>query len=171
MQTVMERTGVSDKAGRYAAFILLDLTFVMIVVTLAHTRQVLALSPFTFGELSLATLRLAHAVSYNAIFEWLRAPFTRVIKDSCGAGMNVEPAHTGAAGVLGELLSCPLCSGTWAALALVFMLVVFPTVGNLLLHILAAAGACEVLHRLVEHLEWSGRQARVVSGAIAPDKE
>jgi hypothetical protein len=171
MQNILTRTNLSEKAGRYATFILLDLTFAMIVVMLSRWQQVVALSPFTFAEISLATLRSAHAISYNAIFEWLRAPFTRVTKDSCGAGMNVEPAFEGPAGVIGELLACPICSGTWAALALVSMLVVFPTVGNFLLHVLAAAGASELLHRLVERLEWSGRQARVISGAVSPDQE
>jgi hypothetical protein len=170
METTTTTTLTQSRIGRYMAFIMLDLTFLAAIGIIANWQEVLNFSPLLLIELSFATLRLAHSVSYNAIFEWLRAPFTTVVPDSCGAGENVH-AKEGRLKVFGELLACPICTGTWSALILVSLVVVIPPVGLLLVHILAIAGVYELLHRVAEYYEWKGRAARVMSGKISPDKE
>lgn len=167
--TAKATSGVSKAAERKLAFILLELLFLAdIVLVSTHIREIpWSLAPWFV----LATLRLAHTVSYNEVMEWLRAPFCEVRKDSCRAGDNVHPKGEGMVRVLGALISCPVCSGQWAALILVNLYLLWQPVGLTLVYVLGFAGAYEVLHYVKEMLEWVGRAARVLSGKIAPDKE
>ena len=130
-----------------ASFIHFDLTITSLIV------------------IGLATIRLARTISYNGVGEPLRKYFTRVAPDSCGAGMNVEPVGTGIRYTIGELIACPICSGTWSAFVMVVCWQYIPAV----VYVFAVAGASEFLHWLMEKYEWEGRQARVTSGQISPD--
>lgn len=115
--------------------------------------------------LSLATTRLARTLSFNTVAEFIRRPFTQVIPDSCGAGENVHPRGSGLRYAIGELLSCPICTGTWSALLMLVSWVWFRTA----VYVLAIAGGAELLHWFFDLLEWSGRAMRCISGLIAPD--
>lgn len=168
MELTAELTKTEAQVSRLIALVMLDVLFLSVIVVVSNQATVKAFTPLFLVELVLASLRLAHAVSYNAIFEWVRAPFTEVKQDSCGAGANVHPKGTGAWAVIGELLSCPICSGTWAALTLTALATVTPA-GVFLVHVLAVAGGYELVHRLSEKWEWEGRRSRVVSGKISPD--
>ena len=117
--------------------------------------------------LGFATIRLARTISFNGVGEPFRKWFTKTRPDSCGAGMNVEPAGTGLRYVIGELISCPICSGTWSALIALVVWAYVPTV----IYVLAIAGVSEMFHWLFEFLEWQGRAGRVVSGCLSPDRQ
>jgi len=77
-----------------------------------------------------------------------------------GAAMTVEARGEGVQRALGELISCPICSGTWIAAALVYGLNLFPGPGRILVTIMGAIGMGEVLHALTEQLSWSATLAR-----------
>lgn len=109
----------------------------------------------------LAVFRSARTVSYNAVMAWVREPFCQVVKDSSGAGDSVEPKP---GSVVGELLACPICSGTWAALMLVNVFLYAPAVGWVLLAVLGLAGISELIHWQAECAEWQGRAAREEAG-------
>ena len=65
---------------------------------------------------------------------------------------------------LGELITCPICAGTWFAMALLVARAISLDLGNGLIVILAAAGIAEILHWASEFLEWGGRAARERAG-------
>jgi hypothetical protein len=161
-----------DITYRHAALIGLDGLFLGLILLVAHLRAeipVIGLDLLVF--FALATFRLARTISFNEIAEPLRAPFTVVQKDSCGAGANVHPKGSRFQYVVGSLLACPICTGTWSALFLYGTWVVYEPVGRALIYVLAFAGASEILHWTAQLAEWAGRQARCVSGMISPDKE
>ena len=151
--------------------ILLEIFFTLLLVLAGklNTYQVPAL---VFWILfSLAVFRLARTISYNEIAEWLRDPFCRVEKDSCGAGENVHAREDRGPGVqtVGSLLACPICTGTWIALLIFLLWAWVPDVGAAAVIVFGLAGASEMLHYLGEILSWGGRYARVKSGEISPD--
>lgn len=151
------------------SLIVLDITFLLVIGVLASVKGI----HLTFVEvliLGLATVRMARALSFNEIFEWLREPFTKVEPDSCGAGADVHPKfEDGHKAAIGGLLSCPICTGTWSALALLSLWVLVPTYGRYLAYALALAAISEFIHYSMCLMEWGGRLARVTSGRIAPD--
>ena len=166
---------ISERIQRKIAFLLIDVMFVTVIVTVSYWRTGSVIPPvpptWMLPLFMLATFRMARTISFNEIGEALREPFTEVKADSCGAGANVHPKGGGFQYVLGSLMACPICSGTWSALALYTAWVVVEPVGRTAVFVLAFAGGSEMLHWMAEFFEWSGRATRVVSGAISPDKE
>ena len=116
--------------------------------------------------LGLAAYRGGRAVAFNAVFEWLRSMLgCRVVRDTSGAGENNEPCEeTGIMQALGELVTCPICSGTWFGMALLVINSFSPEMGKGLIVVLAAAGVAELLHWVSEFFSWGGRNSRVQSG-------
>lgn len=155
---------------KYTLLIFINFLFLSIAVLIAIGGKWHDIPLFLLPLFILATMRLSHTISNNEIMEWLRAPFCEVRKDSCGAGDNVHPRHKdGIFYIIGSLLACPICSGTWAALSLVGAWAIVPPLGKVLIYVLGFAGGSELLHYLKEWMEWSGRSARVVSGKMSPD--
>ncbi len=114
--------------------------------------------------LGLAVFRGGRLIAWDHVTEPLRAPFTQTVPDSSGAGDSVEARGTGARLALGQLLSCPICSGTWVAAALVYGLRLFPGPARLLVTILGAVGAAELVNAGAEALSWHGAAARQEAG-------
>jgi len=110
--------------------------------------------------LGFATYRLGHLISFDKVTEPLRLPFTETKMDDFGAAMTVEPRGEGIQRALGELISCPICSGTWVAAALVYGLNLFPGPARIFMTILGAIGMGEFLHSVTEALSWTATRAR-----------
>ena len=125
------------------------------------------LSLVNLAVLGLATIRMARTISFNGVGEPLRKWFTKTTPDNCNAGENVEPAGTGLCYAIGELISCPICSGTWSALVMVVLWAIAPVA----VYVFAVASVSEALHWAYEFLEWRAREARVMSGLISPDNK
>jgi hypothetical protein len=115
--------------------------------------------------LGLATYRMGHLISYDRVTEPLRALFTETVPDSTGAGDSVEPKGTGFQNAIGQLLCCPICSGTWAAAGLVYALYAFPDPARVMITILAVVGMAEILNSAGELFSWGGQYARTMAGA------
>lgn len=131
-----------------------------------HKRgEALNLRPFDLTMLGFATYRLGRLAAYDKITEPLRRPFTETTPDSSGAGETVAPRGVGAQRALGELLSCPICSGTWIAAALVYGLNMLPGPTRALLAIMSAIGIAEFLNAATEALQWTGEAERKEAGA------
>ncbi|MBI4788997.1 MAG: DUF1360 domain-containing protein [Chloroflexi bacterium] len=122
------------------------------------------IKPFDLIQLALATFRLGRLVSYDQVFETYRAPFTRTVQDPSGMGMTVEAKGKGARAAIGDLLCCPICSGTWIAAGLVYGLNLFPRATRTVLAIFSAVGAAELLNAATEALQWTGQLARERAG-------
>jgi hypothetical protein len=107
---------------------------------------------------------MGRLIAFDTIAEPLRAPFTKTVPDDSGAGDTVVAAGTGAREKIGELLSCPICAGTWIAAGLVYGLQFFPTPTRLLITIMSAIGFAELLNAATEAMTWAGQAQRVDVG-------
>lgn len=118
-----------------------------------------------YAALPFAVFRAGRTIAFNPPGEFIRGRFTVTVDDGSGAGKTVEPA--GEEGTLrykmGQLLSCPICSGQWAGLLLVSALVL-PAFGQLLIVLLGASGIAELVHWVAQNHEWAGRYAREQAG-------
>lgn len=132
------------------------LTGTFIILLVLFGRGSLTLAPFDFLLLFLATLRLGRLVAFDKIFQTYREPFTQLVHD--GGGLNVVPKGKGIRRAIGELISCPICAGTWIAALLVYAH--RWQVARSFVAIQAIAGAIEVLHAMTEAFQWTGEAAR-----------
>jgi len=107
-----------------------------------------------------STFRLGRLVAFDKIFDPLRAPFTVTKLDETGAGQTVEPRGQGAQRAIGELISCPICAGTWISAGLVYALHLIPGTARLFMTIMSTIGIVELLNALTEHLSWMSQFAR-----------
>lgn len=114
--------------------------------------------------LAISTFRLGRLVSYDKVFAPLRAPVAVTKPDASGAGNTTAPRGKGAQRSIGELITCPICSGTWIAAILVYALHLWPGATRIFLAIFGTIGSAELLDALAENLSWSGRAARKDAG-------
>lgn len=127
-------------------------------------REDFTLKPFDLALLGLATLRLGRLVAYDRIADPIRQPFAQTVPDQTGAGETVEPRGSGVRASLGQLLSCPICAGTWIAAGLVYGLHSLPNPTRVFLAIMSTTGLAEILNALTEALSWTGQLARTLTG-------
>jgi hypothetical protein len=111
-----------------------------------------------------ATFRLGRLIAFDKVFDPLRAPWSRSVPDETGAGETVEPVGEGARRAVGELLTCPICAGTWVSAGLVYALHWLPGPTRVFMTIMSVIGLAEVLNALTEHLSWTGQSARKEAG-------
>jgi len=118
------------------------------------------------AALGIAAFRGGRAISGNGVFAWLRAPLCVESADSSGAGDSANSRYTGGVlSVVGDLICCPICSGTWTAVLLLTTYVMKPAWGSVLIFALAAAGIGETFNYYVERAEWQARVAREEAGS------
>ena len=118
------------------------------------------LRPFDLLLLGLSCFRIGRLIAFEGVGAPLREPFTETRVDSSGAGQTVVAAGHGPRRVIGELLSCPICLGTWVAAALVYGLHLLPRPTRVLLAIMGTTGAAELCYSATEALDWNARAAR-----------
>ena len=90
--------------------------------------------------LGLATFTLTKAVAKEKVGVWAREPLVEPGDDG-----DRRPRGRGLRYVLGELVTCPRCLGTWSSLGLVGLQVVRPREGRIVARILATAAINDVL--------------------------
>ncbi|MCC6146732.1 MAG: DUF1360 domain-containing protein [Anaerolineaceae bacterium] len=121
-------------------------------------------STMDFLLLSLTTFRLGRLVAHDRVMEPFRKPFVRTVYDRTGAGKSVKPKGKGARQAIGQMLTCPVCSGTWFAAGLVFGLIWLPGLTRAFLWMTAAIGMAEVINAATEALSWRGQLNRTLTG-------
>ena len=144
------------------------LTFMGIFLTgmAAFSAQVLKrgenvqVQPYDLVLLGLATFRTGRMVAYERVAQPLREPVTETKPDFTGAGETVVAKGHGLQHAIGELVSCPICIGTWAAAGMVYGLHLAPQPTRVFLSIMGATGAAELMFEASEALAWLGRAAR-----------
>jgi hypothetical protein len=158
------RSMPEELAERRTTYAGLNGLFLALLAAFAHRQRnkhdTLELHPFDLVLLSLATLRLGRLVAYDKVFEIWRLPVAETQPDESGAGDSVVPKGRGFQRALGELISCPICAGTWIAAALVYGLRIAPRFTRALLAIMSAVGIAELLNGAVEVMEWNAQTAR-----------
>ncbi|HZS00163.1 MAG TPA: DUF1360 domain-containing protein [Chloroflexota bacterium] len=123
------------------------------------------ISPFDLLLLGLTTYRAGHLIAYERVAEPVRAPLTETVPDRSGVGETVVASGRGVRYALGELVSCPICVGTWAAAGLVYGLHLAPRPTRVFLAVMSTTGLAELLHCSTEAASWVGRAARALSGS------
>lgn len=88
----------------------------------------------------LATFTLTKALAKEKVGAWAREPLVELGDDG-----GRHPRGRGLRYVLGELVTCPRCLGTWSSLGLVGLRVARPREGRILAGILAAAAVNDIL--------------------------
>lgn len=172
-----------ETINRFAHFGLTVVFFAVAYLLSDHIQAIMTAPIIFWVAIGPAVLRLAHTISFNEIAEWLRHPFCEVVLDTAGGSESIE-AKGGPFKVIGELLACPICSGTWSALFLYSVYSIVPKYGLVLVVVLGVAGVSEILHNLVCLMEWDSRDHREQAGtawllkntggyvaAFSPEKE
>ena len=88
----------------------------------------------------LATFTLTKALAKEKVGAWAREP---LVED--GSDGDRHPRGRGLRYVLGELVTCPRCLGTWSSLGLVGLRVARPREGRIVAGILATAAINDIL--------------------------
>lgn len=152
------------KAARFATLFAFCVIFEGLIQAISRKGLVMP-DPLLLVALAFGASLGGRALAYLAIFEWLRAPFTKVVRHSSGAGESVEPKDKNPIiGVIGAWMSCPVCAGTWAALMMYSAWVLFPVMGRNLIYVMGAASFGSLVTRTVEALEWGGRLTWELTG-------
>ena len=106
------------------------------------------------GELALlavATHKLTRILTLDFVTMPLRAPFV-TYEGSAGAGEVEEKSKgTGLRKAVGDLVTCPFCSGPWVASTLLAASFVRPRATHFLTTMLALTTASDFLHHLYRH--------------------
>ncbi len=133
---------------------------------LRRRDEQLQLGPFDLVMLGLSTYRAGRLLAYERVAAPLREPVTETVPDGSGAGEAVVATGTGWRWTVGELISCPICIGTWIAAGLVYGLHLAPRPTRVLLAVMSATGVAQILTETTEALTWAGRAARKQSAPI-----
>lgn len=155
----------------YVALTGLFMTLLAVFNLHSRRKSDTSVKPFDYFLLGLSVFRMGRMVSYDTVMEPYRAPFTHTIPDSSGAGDTVEAKGTGWRRAIGELISCPICSGTWIAAVLVYGLQVAAGPTRILMAIMSVIGLGEVLNALTESLSWNAQLAREKVGIFYKTSE
>ncbi|ONI82620.1 hypothetical protein ALI22I_42025 [Saccharothrix sp. ALI-22-I] len=103
--------------------------------------------------LSLATHKASRLLTKGAVTSVLRAPFARYDEPAGAAEVNESVRGDGARHAVGELVTCPFCSGVWIASAFTAGLVFAPRVTRLAATTLSAVAVSDWLHLLDSRLK------------------
>ncbi|MEA2144022.1 MAG: hypothetical protein QOI64_2452 [Solirubrobacteraceae bacterium] len=97
-------------------------------------------APAELPVFGLATFALTKALAKEKVGVWAREP---LVEDD--AGGDRHPRGRGLRYVLGELVTCPRCLGTWGSLGIVGLRVVRPREGRIVAGVLATAAINDIL--------------------------
>lgn len=97
-------------------------------------------APAELPVYGLATFALTKALAKEKVGVWAREP---LVEDS--ADGDRHPRGRGLRYVLGELVTCPRCLGTWGSLGLVGLRVVRPREGRIVAGVLATSAVNDIL--------------------------
>lgn len=107
--------------------------------------------------LGVATHKLTRILTKDWVTSPLRAPFTE-FERSLGHGEQSEKSRgSGLRRAMGDLLTCPWCSGPWVATALFGGLVFRPRATRLIAGMLASVAISDYLHDLRDYARVSAR--------------
>jgi len=97
---------------------------------------------------ALSTQKLSRVITKDKVTAPLRAPFTE-IEGKGGAGeLEERPRGKGLRRVMGELLTCPFCLGTWIASGFIYGFIFTPRITRTLASIFAVSGVADFLQQL-----------------------
>lgn len=95
----------------------------------------------------IATHKLTRIVTRDWVTSPIRAPFVRYEASVGGGEVSEKARGRGLRRAVGDLLTCPFCTGPWVAGALVAGLVVRPRATRILASAFSAVALSDFLHR------------------------
>ncbi|SMD17994.1 DUF1360 domain-containing protein [Lentzea albidocapillata] len=110
------------------------------------TRLPQRFTPDDIILLALATHKSSRLLTKSSITSVLRAPFTRFEEPAGAAEVKETVRGHGVRHAVGELVTCPFCSGVWIAGALTAGLVLAPRATRLVMTALSAVAVSDWLH-------------------------
>jgi hypothetical protein len=110
------------------------------VIVAARMRRIEAIRPVELPALGLATFALAKLVAKEKVDSWVREPFVEERADG-----QRRPKGRRLRYAMGELLTCTRCVGSWSALGLVGLRTLRPREAQVVVPMLALAGANDFL--------------------------
>jgi hypothetical protein len=102
-----------------------------------------------------ATHKLSRLLAKDPVTSPLRAPFTAFQGTEGPSELSEEVRGSGGRKAVGELITCPFCTGVWVATGLVAGLVYLPKTTRLAIDTLAALAGADMLqfaHALLDKL-------------------
>jgi hypothetical protein len=96
--------------------------------------------------LAVATHKISRLLTKDAITSPIRAPFARFEEAAGEAELNESPRGHGARHAMGELLTCPFCTGVWVAGGLAAGLVFAPRLTRFGMGVATAVAGSDFLH-------------------------
>ncbi len=159
-----ETQEMASKITLIGIFMAIFTAFVSGNINRKHGRREYHMKPFDWLQLILSTLRLGRLIAFDRVADPIRKPFTETVPDETGAGETVEARGTGLTYSIGQLISCPICAGTWVAAALVYGMQVLPGPTKIFIAIMSTIGAAEFLNSVTEAFSWTAQAARKFAG-------
>ncbi|WP_433220210.1 DUF1360 domain-containing protein [Dactylosporangium sp. CS-047395] len=96
--------------------------------------------------MALATHKISRLITKDAVTSPLRAPFTQFEAAAGESELNESPRGHGARHAVGELLTCPFCTGVWVAGGLAAGMVFAPRLTRFGMGVAAALAGSDFLH-------------------------
>ncbi len=158
--------GFDFKKDTKSSYALLSGLFNLALALFCWRRKPEQIGMKDWGLLTLATFRMSRLLAYDKVMQTYRSPVVEVVPHDSGAGDTTQarPEATGIKRALGEMISCPICNGTWIAAGLVYGLCLVPNYTRTLMTVMSAVGAAEMLHAAFESVQWNGELARHQAG-------
>jgi hypothetical protein len=152
---------LSNRTKSRISLLVIFLMFEAGIVAIKFISTGLQLSVFTWVMLIFAASLGGAGVSYLAIGDFIRWPFTKEVSHSSSPSMTeIEPKHEGWLNSVGVLLCCPICAATWVGAGLLGLMAIDYTLGYYTVIALSIGGASRMVIRLSEMLEWQARAAQ-----------
>jgi hypothetical protein len=104
---------------------------------------------------AVATHKLSRLLAKDPVTSPLRAPFTEYRGTSGPSELSEEVRGRGAQKTIGELITCPFCTGVWVATGLTAGMIYLPKTTRLAMGTLAALAGADILQFAYAALEQS----------------
>jgi hypothetical protein len=141
--------------------------FTALFVAETLLAQGVELSIFQWIMLSLSASMIGRTVAYLGVFDWVRFLLVKEVPHSSGAGADNHPKYSsGPLAAIGELMCCPVCSGTWGGMALIVVFKYFPSWGNTLMTAFSVAALAWFASFATQLVEWKTNEARENTGNL-----
>lgn len=96
--------------------------------------------------LGTATYKLSRLLTKDKVTSFLRAPVASFDSEGAGPEVNDRPRGEGLPRAVGELITCPFCTGQWVGTALFGAYLFNPRLGRSVAGLLSALALADSLH-------------------------
>ncbi len=146
--------------GSYAAFVGLFGVGLAALLARASRREPGRLGPIDAALTGLATHAITRVVTKDWVTAPLRAPFVRYEESAGGGEVRESSRGAGLRRAVGDLVTCPYCTGPWVALALAAGWLEAPRATRTVAWIFGAVAASNWLNRAYDALGAKHRELR-----------